>query len=78
MTNTRNKEAPLTIGEAMTDVVLDEAIPEQRTLTYKGSVKIPERLYLGPGQDGRVWKILGAMFFRDRNETEVVVEEMTE
>lgn len=49
--------------------------PSQHTLTYPGLVKPPEGLLMGPGLDGRVWKVIGSMYDTEADKTFVTVEE---
>lgn len=42
-----------------TAVPTDEATPDQATLTYPGHFDPEVGSLMGPGLDGRIWKVLG-------------------
>jgi len=49
-------------------------LAEQHRLTYDGRVDPAPGTLMGPGIDGRVWKVVGAMFDPTTGKTSVTVE----
>jgi len=47
---------------------------EQRTLTYDGLVDPTVDTEMGPGLDGRMWKVLGSVYSELSGKTLVLVE----
>ena len=55
----------------MSDIVT----PTTHELTYKGLVDPPVDSIMGPGLDGRTWKVLGSIYDTKTRTTAVTVEE---
>lgn len=52
----------------------DQVEFDTRELTYPGNVDADEGAYLGPGMNGRIWRVVGAIYDPIKNETKVTVE----
>jgi len=52
----------------------DENAPEAHTLTYPGKVDPVPGSLLGPGMNGKQWKVLGSVYDPATNTTSVEVE----
>lgn len=48
--------------------------PEQHELTYRGLVQPEPGTLLGPGLDGRQWRVVGAMYDTTKRRTFVTVK----
>lgn len=46
-------------------------------LTYPGIVNPAPGTQMGPGLDGHVWSVVGAMYDTDAHKTTVTLEELT-
>jgi hypothetical protein len=60
----------------MSDVaeVVDDEL-EQHTLTYHGPANPKTGTLMGTGMDGRIWKVLGAVYNPVEDTTGVILEE---
>lgn len=80
MTRTRNKgnRPPTAVYlDKVTDLtpfILTE--PAQHTLTYPVHQKPAAGQLMGPGLDGRVWKVVESMYDPQHHVTSVLVEEL--
>lgn len=48
----------------------------ERELNYTGLVDPPPGQLMGPGADGRIWSVVGAMYDTETDKTTVTVREV--